>query len=103
MREELSTALTALLQEIATTTCPAGLMAGTDPCAILTMEILVGEQEIAPMRDLLKFLDPSVHSPAPLVVPQEHVGQAAGEFCCDLSERHVTVRRHKYARHDHQL
>lgn len=88
MREELPTALTALLQEIGHYTCPTGLMAGADPCAILTMEIFVEEHEVAPMRVLLKFLDPSVHSPAPLVVPEEYVGQAAGEFCCDLPERH---------------
>ena len=71
MRKELSTALTALLQEIGHYPCPPGLMAGAEPCAILTMEIFVEEHEVAPMRVLLKFLDPSVHSPAPLVVPEE--------------------------------
>ena len=41
--------------------CPPGLVARTESCSIVSVEIFIEQQEIAPMRVLLKFRGSPVH------------------------------------------
>src|SRR5262249_27865327 len=59
---------------------PPGLMARTEPRAVVAVEILVEQQQIAPVRVVLERRRAAVHSPPAVLVAQEDVR----EPCCDL-------------------
>jgi hypothetical protein len=46
-------------------------MAGADAGAVVAVEVLVEEEEVAPVRILLELADPAVHRPAAVLVAQE--------------------------------
>src|SRR5262245_57058688 len=71
---------------------PSRLMTGTDAGAVVAVEVLVEEQEIAPVRILLELLRRSVDRPAPLRVSHEDAGEAARDLLRDPVERHASAR-----------
>src|SRR6516165_9440783 len=59
---------------------PAGLMAGADTGPVVAMEVLVEQDEIAPMRILLELPGSPVHRSPAVLVPQEDAGQPARDL-----------------------
>ena len=55
---------------------PAGLMAGADASAIVTMKVFVEERIIPPVGIGLKFLGGAVHRPASGGIAQENAREA---------------------------
>src|SRR5262245_29233767 len=53
---------------------PAGLMARAEAGAVVAVEVLVEQDEIAPVRILLELRAPSVDRPPPILAPQEDAG-----------------------------
>src|SRR5262245_45070485 len=56
---------------------PSRLVARTEPGAVVAVEVLVEQHEIAPVRILLELLDPSVDRPPALRVSEEDARQAS--------------------------
>ena|SRR5215831_3922007 len=52
---------------------PAGLMARAEAGAIITMEILVKQDQVAPVRVFLKLPRAAVYRPPAIPVPEEDV------------------------------
>jgi hypothetical protein len=78
---------------------PAGLMAGPQPRAVIAVEILVRQDEITPVRVLLKFSRPSVDGAPALVVPEKDSNHAAR---CGQSHRcYPAPGNHPQRRCDH--
>src|SRR4029453_16484566 len=50
---------------------PAGLVTGADASSVVAVEVLVEEQQIAPVRVGLEFLSAAVDGTATIGVPQE--------------------------------
>src|SRR5262245_18700593 len=71
---------------------PPGLMAGAEPGPIVAMEVLVEQNEIAPVRILLEFPGSSINRTPPFSVAQEDPGQAPAQFLCNLQEGHLLPR-----------
>ena len=63
---------------------PSGLMAGSKPCAIVPVEVLVKQDVIAPVWVFLKLTRSSVHWPLALLIPQENAGQPSRKLLSDL-------------------
>src|SRR4029079_14922197 len=55
-------------------TGPPGLMAGTEPRTIVTVEILIEQDQIAPVRILLKFLCASIYRTKTVLIAKERSG-----------------------------
>src|SRR5262249_59475110 len=51
---------------------PAGLVACAKPGPVVTVEIFVEQQAIAPVRIVLELLGPPVDRPPPVLLPQHH-------------------------------
>src|SRR6266536_1190104 len=56
--------LAALLNQLGCQSRPAGLMAGADSGPVIAVEVLVEQDEIFPVRIVLKFLHAAEHRPA---------------------------------------
>ena len=52
-------------------------MAGAEARTVVAVEVLVEEDQVAPMRILLELGRPSIDRPLPIGVAQESAGQAA--------------------------
>src|SRR5215470_14072483 len=65
---------------------PARLVAGPDPCACISMKVLVERNGITPVRVILKDSVSAKHGPVALPVPQKDAREAACEFLCDLPQ-----------------
>src|SRR5262249_60394140 len=76
----------ALLRGLGPDPGPAGLMARADPGAVVAVEVLVEEHEVAPVRVVLEFLGTAVDRPPPVTSAQKDAGQAAGQLGRDLPE-----------------
>src|SRR5215467_4977391 len=53
---------------------PPGLVAGAETCAIVTMKIFIEQDEIAPVRVLLKLAVASVHRSSSIPVSKKNAG-----------------------------
>ena len=56
---------------------PAGLVAGAEPGAVVAVEVLVEEDQVAPVRIVLELRRAAVDRPPPIGVAQERAGQPA--------------------------
>ncbi len=56
------------LQQIRDQASPACLMAGSNTRAVVTMEVFIEQEQIAPVGIALKFLDPAMDRPTALIV-----------------------------------
>src|SRR6266545_6064671 len=77
-----------LLQEFGDDAGPSRLMVGSDSRAVVTVEVLVEEDEVPPVRVLLELLDASVDRAPPVGVPQEDAGVATGQLGGDIPQGH---------------
>ena len=80
----LSIASAAVQEQICYQARPAGLMAGTNTCPIIAVEVFIEKDQVAPMGVALEFLHASVDRSTSRLVTQENGGQASGKFCRDL-------------------
>src|SRR5947199_769567 len=67
---------------------PPGLMAGPETGSVISMEVLVEEDEVAPVRVLLELLGATVDRAAPAPVPEEDAGEPPRYLLGHLEERH---------------
>src|SRR5215203_962429 len=70
-------------------TCPPGLMAGAQPRSVVTLEELIEEDQVAPVRILLELGGATVDRPASVRAAQERARQPARDLLGHLEERHV--------------
>src|SRR6476469_10571318 len=68
---------------------PAGLMAGAEASAVVPMEIFVKENQIAPVRVLLKFLGAAVDRPPTVFVLEKDIRQPSCYVLCYLVQVHL--------------
>ena len=78
------THLAALLHELGNDAGPAGLVIGANPGARISIEVLVKENEIAPMRIGLEFLEIGEYRSAAFFVPEKGRRQAPRQFPGDI-------------------
>src|SRR6266852_1807920 len=83
--------LSALLQQFRNDTRPAGLMARSDARPVVSVEIFVEQDQIAPMR-VVAVLGSLVYRPSAVLISQKYPRQAARDLRCDFPERHVLAR-----------
>src|SRR5262245_54081894 len=67
---------------------PSRLVAGAQAGAVVSVEVLVEEHQVAPARILLELLDAAVDRPATRPVAEEDAGQARRQLLRDLEEVH---------------
>src|SRR6185295_8693294 len=68
---------------------PSGLMAGAQARAVVAVEVLVEQEEIAPMRIVLELPDVPVDRPSAILVAQKNAREPAAELFGDLIQGHV--------------
>ena len=69
-------------------TGPAGLVAGPKAGAVVSVEVLVEQNVILPVRIGLEFLRASVNRPPARLIAQEDPGQPIGNFPGYLEQIH---------------
>src|SRR5512147_1245610 len=84
---ELDSALAALLKELGHETCPARLVGRADAAPVVAVEILVEENQVAPVRVALEARVAAVGGPVAVAVTQEEPGETTREV-----GRHVPQR-----------
>src|SRR6516225_6846761 len=67
-------------------------MTGSEPGAIVSMEVLVKQNVILPMRIFLEFSGSAVNRTLAICVTHKDAAQAAPDFFCYLEQRHVVAR-----------
>ena len=70
---------------------PARLVAGPEPRAVVTVEIFVKENQIAPVRIVLELGRPAVHWPSPIGIAQKRARQPADKLLRHLEQRQVAA------------
>src|SRR6185436_3703936 len=68
---------------------PACLMARAEAGPVVAVEILVEQEEVPPVRVLLKLPGASVNRPPSTLVSQEYAGQPVCDVLRDLVQGHV--------------
>src|SRR4029450_5089457 len=76
------------IEESRNDACPPGLMARPEACAVIALEVLVKENEIAPVRIVLELRGASIDRAAAGGVPQKDVCESLSDLLCDFEERH---------------
>src|SRR5712692_2451203 len=80
------------LDQFGNKTGPAGLLARPQPSATVSVEVLVEQDVILPLRIGLEFFRTSVHRPAARLVAQENSSQPIGYFLCYFKQIHHFAR-----------
>jgi hypothetical protein len=68
---------------------PAGLVARPDACPVVAVEVLVEQDQVAPVRILLELRGAAVHRAAAFRVAQEDPGQARGNLPGHVEQRQI--------------
>src|SRR5260370_13534584 len=68
---------------------PSGLVACSEAGPVVTMEVLVEEEVVAPVCVLLKLARSPVDRPPAILVPQKHAGHQAPALLGDLAPPHL--------------
>jgi hypothetical protein len=63
-------------------------MAGPKAGSIVSMEILIEEDQVSPMRILLKLLRTTIYRPTAVSLLQEETGKSPSEIVCHFEECH---------------
>ena len=71
---------------------PARLMARTQSSAVVSMEVFIEEDVIAPMRIALELLRAAVDRALALLIPEKYIGQPIGDLFAHLEEVHHLPR-----------
>src|SRR5437870_5196654 len=67
-------------------------MTGANASAVVAVEVLVKQEQVAPMRVLLELLCAAVDGTPTLRIAQEKARQPARQFCRHLPEGHLALR-----------
>src|SRR6516162_8345143 len=70
---------------------PSGLMARAEAGAVVAVEVLVEQHEIAPVRIVLELFRSTVDGSSPFAVAQEDGGETSRELLGDLIQRHLVA------------
>src|SRR5215204_4738795 len=89
MMQSCSTLFSALLQEFGHQTGPARLMIRADTGSIVAVEVLVKQNQIAPMWIVLVPWIVAMHGPMPVLGAQKDSGQPSRNFRRNLPQSHV--------------
>ena len=84
----LSSSFSTLLEQLRDERGPARLMAGSDASAVVAVEVLVEQNQIAPVRIVLERLDAAEHRTPAILVAQEDARHPARELRGHLAEGH---------------
>jgi len=68
----------------ATTPVQSGLVAGADPGAVVSVEVLIEQQIVSPVGIALEFFASTEYRPPAGFIAQEDAGQAIGDLVRDL-------------------
>src|SRR5262245_30955333 len=68
---------------------PARLMAGAQAGAVVAVEVLVEQDQVAPVRIGLEFSSAAVYGASALLVAQERTREPLGDFSRDLEQGHA--------------
>src|SRR5262245_38953672 len=71
---------------------PSRLVVGAETSPVVTVEVLIEQDEIAPVRVLLKLPRPAIDRPSASLVFQKDAGEPAPEFLGDLVQVHLPSR-----------
>src|SRR5579871_6146618 len=71
---------------------PTGLMAGAETSTIVSVEVLVEQEEVAPVRIILEFVSSTVYGTVSHLVLQEDVSEAARNLLGHLIKVHAPAR-----------
>src|SRR5882724_5846622 len=80
--------LAALLHQFGDHAGPTCLMAGADPCTRVAMEVLVEQDQVAPMRVSLELFQIPEHWAAAVLILKKDAGHATREFSRHLPQAH---------------
>src|SRR5262249_36239409 len=71
---------------------PSGLMTRAQTGAVIAMEVLVEQDQVAPVRVLLELPALAVHRPPPILITQEDAGETARDLLSHLVQGHMLSR-----------
>src|SRR5689334_23128117 len=71
---------------------PTGLVAGADAGAVVAVEVFVKENVVAPVGIVLELARAAIDGSMPVLVFEEDVAKATGDFLGDLEEVELTAR-----------
>src|SRR6476660_5689738 len=92
LQQGFSVETTEEIQEGGDQSGPARLVAGAEPRAVVTVTILVKQDQIAPVRIFLKLGRPAVARPVPLGIAQKSAREPADKLLRHFEQRHVSPR-----------
>src|SRR5580765_1299576 len=67
---------------------PAGLVAGSQPGAIVPVEVFVEQNVVLPVRIVLELLSSAVYRPSAVGIAEENARQPASKLFSHLEQRH---------------
>src|SRR5262249_26562216 len=68
---------------------PAGLVAGAEAGSVIAMEVFVEQNQVAPVRVLLKLSGAAIDRTPAIFAAQKNAGQSARDLCSHLVEVHL--------------
>src|SRR5262245_2742208 len=71
---------------------PSGLMAGASAPAVVAVEVLVEEDQVAPMWIALELFVLAMHRPSSVGIAEERTRQSPSDLVGDFGERHEHAR-----------
>ncbi len=80
------------LDQFGNQACPAGLVARPQPSAVVSVEVLVEQDVILPLRTGLELLRASIHRRPARLIAQEASSQPIGNFSCHFKQIHHFAR-----------
>src|SRR5689334_12584328 len=82
----------ALLKELRHKSRPTGLVAGTDPRSVVTVEILVEKEMVPPIRVFLELFGSTENGPATVRAPEKDAHETMRKLRGHFAERHHVTR-----------
>ena len=70
---------------------PPRLMRRADPCSVVTMEVFIKQEQVTPVRILLKFFHAAEYRPASVRPTQKEMSEPTRELIGDIAQMHVSV------------
>src|SRR5512145_833137 len=80
------------VDEIRHQPCPSRLVISTEAGAVVAMEVLIEQQQVAPVRVFLETSGPTVDAAATVAPAREHRDHAIGRFARHLGRRDRVIR-----------
>ncbi len=80
------------MNELRDETGPARLVARTEPCAVVAVEVFVEEDVVAPVRIGLELLRAPIYGSPACHIAREYPGEPCGDFPAHLEKVHLLTR-----------